>query len=293
MSEQSGTPKAATDDQARAAAKPFLKWAGGKQQLIEQFEPFFPPTMARYVEPFIGAGAVFFHLWRTGRLPEQAYLFDNNGELVNTYLVVRDQVDELIALLATHQQQHSREFYYAVRALDRDDSVELSAVERAARMLYLNRTCFNGLYRVNRKGQFNVPIGHYRDPKILHEGTLRAASAALRSAQTEACDFRTVVDLARAGDFIYFDPPYHPLSDTSSFTSYTSGDFLEPDQRDLAQVFAALSDKGCLCMLSNSYTPLVLELYKRFRLEVVLATRAINSKVAGRGAIREAVVLNY
>jgi DNA adenine methylase len=276
----------------RRPARPFLKWAGGKQRLLAQYEPHFPADLGRYWEPFVGSGAVFFHLWNTGRLEGNALLSDDNEELVNTYRVVRDEVEGLITLLSIHKERHCRAYYYQIRLLDRQDVV-LSDLERAARTIYLNRTCYNGLYRVNRKGQFNVPMGRYKDPRIVRPDVLRAASAALQGINVEVRDFRTIVDLAQEGDFAYFDPPYDPVSDTANFTSYTAGSFREQDQRDLAAAFRQLSAKGCRCMLSNSHTPWVLELYRGFRIEVVQATRAINSDAAGRGRIAEVLVLNY
>lgn len=273
-------------------AKPFLKWVGGKQQLLTQFEAYFPVTFGRYFEPFIGGGAVFFHLWNRGKLPEQVYLFDNNQELINTYLVVRDKVDELVRILATHKQKHNEKYYYEVRNLDRR-AIELSDVERAARNSYLNKTCYNGLYRVNSKGQFNVPIGSYINPQILYEDVLLTASAALQGINIELRDFRSIVDLAQSGDFFYLDPPYDPVSKTASFTSYTADSFGDGAQRDLARVFEQLTEKGCLCMLSNSCTPFILELYRGFRIEIVRAKRAVNSDPNGRGHVQEVVVLNY
>ena len=168
-----------------------------------------------------------------------------------------------------------------------------SDVARAAAFIYLNKTCYNGLYRVNSKGQFNVPMGRYENPRIRDEGTLRAASAALQGVCLEVRDFRTLVDLGQPGDFFYFDPPYDPLTKTAHFTGYTAGGFGDQDQCDLAGVFARLTDKGCRCMLSNSYTPFVLELYRRFRIETVWASRPISSDSRGRGRIREVAVLNY
>ena len=261
-------------------------------KLLGQFEEYFPRNGRRYFEPFVGGGAVFFHLWNTARIPENASLFDNNEELINAYVVVRDKLDEVVEVLAIHEERHSRKHYYEIRSLDRQD-VALSDVERAARTIYLNKTCYNGLYRVNSKGQFNVPMGSYKNPKILRQDTLRAANVALQCVCIEARDFRTIVDLARAGDFFYFDPPYDPLSKTASFTSYTAGDFGDQDQRELADVFAQLSEMGCLCMLSNSHTPFILGLYQEFRIETVQAIRAINSDANGRGSINEVVVLNY
>ncbi len=282
----------ATVVSARAPARPFLKWAGGKQQLLAQFEAYFPSRFDRYIEPFVGGGAVFFHLWNTKRLPPACFLFDNNEELVNVYRVVRDQVDELVALLAHHKARHSKTYYYRTRNLDRTE-LTLTDVERAARTIYLNRTCFNGLYRVNSKGEFNVPLGRYKAPKILREPVLRAASAALQGVGIETMDFRELVSFAQPGDFFYFDPPYDPVSKTASFTAYTATSFGDADQRDLARVFAQLTEKGCLCMLSNSHTPFILDLYRDFRIEVVQARRAVNSDANGRGNVPEVVVLNY
>jgi DNA adenine methylase len=273
-------------------AKPFLKWAGGKQQLLAQYEPLFPERFSRYFEPFVGGGAVFFHLWNTGRLPGEACLLDHNDELVNTYRVVRDDVEALIPLLAQHQANHDEGYYYCIRALDRGD-VPLTSVEGAARTIYLNRTCYNGLYRVNRKGQFNVPLGRYRNPTILDEARLRAAHEALQGACLEVRDFRSLPELAQPGDFFYFDPPYDPVSKTASFTSYTTGSFCDEDQRDLAAAFSRLADRGCLCMLSNSHTPFILALYREHHIEVVTARRAISSDGKGRGAVKEVVVLSY
>lgn len=275
-------------------ARPFVKWAGGKARLLKQFEPYFPSPaqVGRYFEPFVGGGAVFFHLWNTRRLPDQVFLFDTNDELINAYRVVRDQTDELIALLAVHEERHCREYYYEMREIDPHGD-DLSPVQRAARTIYLNRTCYNGLYRVNGQGQFNVPMGCYRNPRIVRRAALRGASAALQGVCIEERGFDRVVDLARPGDFFYFDPPYHPVSRTARFTSYTAGSFRDEDQRRLAAVFGELVRKGCLCMLSNSYTPLIVEMYREFRLEIVQASRPINSKAGGRGAIKEVVVLSY
>ena len=279
-------------------AKPFLKWVGGKTQLLEQMDRFFPATLTAgtensYHEPFVGGGAVFFHLWNTSRLPRKAYLFDNNEGLINTYLVIRDNVEELIALLSVHKLHHNKEYYYHIRGLDRNGSMTLSDIERAARTIYLNRTCYNGLYRVNSKGQFNAPMGSYKNPKILYEDVLLAASAALQNVVIEVRDFHAVLNYADRGDFVYFDPPYDPLSDTASFTGYTADNFHEKDQRKLAEVYAVLSKRGCFCMLSNSRTPLILDLYSNFRIEIVRANRAINSDPSRRGAIDEVLVLSY
>jgi DNA adenine methylase len=277
---------------ARREARPFLKWVGGKQQLLDRFEVLFPPGFRRYGEPFVGSGAVFFHLWNTGRSPGQVFLFDNNEELINAYRVVRDTPEALIERLAVYKQRHSQSFYYEIRALDRQTD-GLNPVERAARTIYLNKTCYNGLYRVNRAGQFNAPIGSYKNPSIFSPEALRRASQALQGTSIEVRDFRQLAAWAQPRDFVYFDPPYHPVSKTASFTGYTAGSFRDQDQRDLAAVFTQLAEQGCYCMLSNSYTPLILELYRQFRIEVVSARRAVNSDANGRGAVKEVVVLNY
>lgn len=277
-------------------AKPFLKWAGGKGQLFEQFMPLYPRTFDGYHEPFVGSAAVYFHLFNlvtAGKLKaalERVRLTDANEELINCYAMVRDDVDVLIRALARHRERHSSSHYYAVRA---DSPATLSREERAARLIYLNKTCYNGLYRVNRKGEFNVPMGSYKNPSIYEADELRQVSRALQKTEIHAADFREVRRWASAGDFVYFDPPYHPLTTTSSFTNYTDQAFGEQEQRDLAQVYRDLDRRGCKLMLSNSWTPFIIDLYGGFRLVEVKATRAINSNPNKRGKISELVVLNY
>lgn len=281
-------------------ARPFLKWAGGKRSLLKQYDPLFPaegdadPPVETYYEPFVGSAAVFFYLQGRGFAHRYA-LSDVNAELINIYQVVRDALDELADLLRDYQQKHSRAHYYSVRGRDRDPQwlARAGAVERAARLLYLNRTCFNGLWRVNSRGEFNVPMGHYQRPRILHEDHLRAASAALGAAELAACPFDEAVSDAGPGDFVYFDPPYVPLSETSSFTSYAADGFGYDDQARLAATFRDLDRRGCRVMLSNSDHPLVHRLYDGFRIETVRARRRINSQGDGRGPINEVVVLNY
>jgi DNA adenine methylase len=274
---------------------PIVKWAGGKGQLLSQFDPYFPASFGRYVEPFVGGGAVFFHLYNHGRLEgKEIVLIDRLEELINCYQVVQAQVEALIAALRVHEA-HKRDpdYYYQVRAWDRrDDYAGRSDVERAARFIYLNRTCYNGLYRVNRRGQFNVPFGRYRNPTVCNEGNLRAVSQALQGVRLLADDFGRCLDFARAGDLIYMDPPYHPLSATANFTSYTSADFCAEDQQRLARTFYDLDRKGCCAMLSNSCTPFVQELYARYDQVQLLAARPINSRASGRGAICELLVMN-
>jgi DNA adenine methylase len=265
---------------------PFLKWAGGKGQLLGQLAPYFPTEFRTYIEPFLGGGAVFFRL-----CPEKAVLADLNPDLVNAFQVVRDQPNALIEALDRHAElRKSEEYFYKVR---RQEASGLSSAERAARMIFLNKTCFNGLYRVNSRGGFNVPWGGYLNPTLYERENLLSASACLQGKAVLLADYRKACLRAKKGDFVYFDPPYHPLSETSGFTSYTKEDFGDPDQTALAQTFRRLDKRGCLLMLSNSPTPLVRSLYEGFRVEVLKAKRAINSKGTGRGAIDELLVMNY
>ena len=271
--------------------RPFLKWAGGKTQLLSQFEALYPPKsqVKRYLEPFVGSGAVFFHVKRLFN-PDEIFLLDNNEELINVYGVVQNHVEGLIRALAKHQNSHTRDHYYRTRS---QNSPAMSSLSRAARLIYLNKTCFNGLYRVNAAGQFNVPMGRYKNPTILDGANLRAAAKALRGVQLQAAHFRDTLEHARSGDFIYFDPPYQPLSQTSSFTAYTRGAFRSSDQEELAEVFRILSARGCNVMLSNSASSSIRKLYDGFEIRRVKARRSINSKAERRGQIPEAVILNY
>lgn len=280
---------------ARIDAAPFLKWAGGKSSLLKQYADYLPAGgVNRYFEPFVGSGAVFFHLSGEGWAgPVQ--LSDINAELINVYRVVRDEVEGLIRELTHHKLHHSRWYYYHIRALDRQPGwrERASRVERAARMIYLNKTCYNGLWRVNSRGEFNVPMGRYNNPRICDEPRLRAASQVLCGVDISRLPFEEAVDDAGPGDFVYFDPPYIPLSDTANFTSYTRGGFGEAEQVRLAGLFRELDRRGVRVMLSNSEHPLVRDLYQGFRIEQVRARRHINSRANGRGPIHEVVVLNY
>ena len=269
----------------RVKAKPFVKWAGGKWQLVPLFVPYFPPPQKvnRYFEPFVGGAAVFFHL----QYP-RSYLSDSNEELVNLYQTVKNDVEGLIEALGKHR--NDKEYYYRVRA---QKLAKLSAVQRAARFVFLNKTCYNGLYRVNSQGQFNVPFGNYKKPAICDTEGLRAASLALQLADITVADFEQAVADAKRGDLIYFDPPYQPLSKTSSFTGYTAGRFDDVEQKRLARVYRDLDQRGCYVMLSNSNAPLVRELYADFCIHEVQANRAINCKADGRGKIIELLITNY
>jgi len=283
-------------------AQPFLKWAGGKGQLLEQYAPFFPREgMRNYYEPFVGSGAVFFAL-QGQRLFDHYYLSDLNEELITCYEAVQSDLDAVITELEKHVAEHradAEKYYYRVRDWDRDpDWTSRPKFIRAARMIYLNKTCYNGLWRVNSQGFFNVPMGTYKNPAILDIERLSAASIALQDVTLAVQDFREAVSHAGPGDFVYFDPPYDPLSDTANFTSYSADSFGQEQQEILACTFAELANRGCKVMLSNSDTDFVRQLYARFRIktlriEIVEARRAINSKAGKRGTINEIVVLNY
>jgi len=272
--------------------RPFLKWAGGKSQLLPQFERFYPrEPIERYIEPFLGSGAVFFHV-KARLAPKAAILCDNNQELIKTFQAVKTDVQGVIRALSLHKQRHSPEYYRVMRTQPADDIVTC-----AARLIYLNKTCFNGLYRVNSRGIFNVPMGRYANPAILDEDGLREANRQLRGVRLSTRDFRSLPKIAKRGDFIYLDPPYYPISDTSYFTSYTPNSFDDEDHWDLSQVYRRLCDAGCYVMLSNSYNPFVEGLYWRFRKDVqihrVPARRSINSRVDRRGHVSELVIVNY
>jgi DNA adenine methylase len=274
-----------------ATPRPFLKWVGGKGQLLPQLlakvddaAPF-----ERYHEPFVGGGALFFELYREGRLGRKhSYLSDSNKNLVIAYAGVHDDVEGVIDRLKMHGAKHDHDYYYDVRA-----NVPTDTIDQAARLIYLNKTCFNGLYRENSKGLFNVPLGRYKNPMICDEPNLRAVSEALKRTRIKHQPFDAVFDLAEPGDLVYFDPPYVPLSNTANFTSYAKGGFGEDEQRRLAEVYAALAADGVHVMLSNSMTPLVRKLYKKFAVEKVLAKRMVNSRADKRGKVAEALVCTF
>ncbi len=258
----------------RVEAQPFLKWVGGKAGLIRQLEEFFPHEIDRYFEPFLGGGAVFFHLKH--RFPDlRPFLRDGNKELINCDRMVRDRPEELMQLLDEHAKGFRAdrgEYFYTIRK-QHDLTDDLA---RAARTIFLNKTCFNGLYRVNAKGEFNTPVGSNQNPNLYSRDNILAASDVLQAAQLEAQDFRKTVDEARRGDFIYFDPPYLPISAYSDFKRYTPDQFREADQVELARVFRELDAKGCRVVLSNSEHPRTRELYAGFPIQVVSAPRFIN-----------------
>ena len=271
-------------------AQPFLKWVGGKSQLLAQLDRHFPAQLERYFEPFIGGGAVFFYLKH--RFPQmRAHLHDINDELINAYRAVRDFPEELMRRLDEHRAQFrvDREgYYYAVRRQHHLPSTEI--VERAARMIFLNKTCFNGLWRVNARGEFNVPIGSGLNPGLYDGRNLRAASRALRGVELTTKNFRDTLNETQQGDFAYVDPPYVPVSLTASFTSYAKENFGEEEQKELAALFAAAARRGVRLMLSNSDMPFVRELYAEFAIHPMRARRAINRDGQKRGIVSEVLV---
>ncbi|HEU4407353.1 MAG TPA: DNA adenine methylase [Polyangiaceae bacterium] len=279
---QSARPPRPEPD-AGAPARPFLKWAGGKRKLLPELVRRLPAAFGTYYEPFLGGGALFFHL-----RPRRAVLGDANERLVRAYRGVKESVDEVVGLLRSYAP--TRETFDRLRALDVD---RRSDAEVAAWFIALNRLGYNGLYRVNRAGRFNVPFGDYQNPRLCDEGTLRACSSALAGADLVVSDFAEVVASARRGDVAYFDPPYVPLSATSSFTSYTSKGFTLDDQRRLRDAARELSARGVTAVVSNSGAPAVRELYAGpgFKLAPVKVARAINCKGDGRGAVTELLIV--
>ncbi|KMK76934.1 DNA adenine methylase [Alkalihalobacillus pseudalcaliphilus] len=272
-------------------AQPFLKWAGGKRQLLPEIKKYIPETINTYYEPFVGAGAVLF-----GVSPAHAVINDVNSELINVYQVIKDDIEALIEDLKKHQ--NDPEYFYEIRNLDRTEVYPtLSGVEKASRIIYLNKTCFNGLYRVNQKGQFNVPFGKYKNPQVVNEPVLRAVHQYFQENEITILngDFEKTVERASEGDFVYFDPPYDPVSDTSSFTSYTLTGFQREEQYRLRDLCVELDKRGCKFLLSNSATDFIKEIYqeKGFTIKIVSASRNINSVGSKRGKIDEVLVLNY
>ena len=263
-----------------AHARPFIKWVGGKRQLLSEILARTPKKYGVYYEPFIGGGAVFFAL-----APTRAVVSDANERLIRTLKGVRDDVDGVIERLSSYP--YEKQFFLSMR--DRDIDAANDA-EMAAWFVYLNRSCFNGLYRVNRKGRFNVPFGRYTNPRLCDPENLRACSAALLRADVGVAPFEAVLDRAERGDFVYFDPPYVPLSATSSFTSYTSNGFDMASHERLRDVAVTLRSRGVHVLISNSSAPFVRNLYSGFRIDEVYASRSVNSKASARGKIVELLI---
>lgn len=269
---------------------PFLKWAGGKRQLLPEIKKYLPQKFNTYFEPFLGAGAVLLAIQ-----PANAVVNDINPELVNCYKVIKNNLPELFENLKQHKNEP--EYFYKIRGLDRnkDSYINLSEIEKASRIIYLNKTCYNGLFRVNLQGQFNVPFGRYKNPRIVNQEVLTSINEYLNSNKIQFLntDFEKAVEQAKKDDFVYFDPPYDPVSETSSFTGYAFNGFGKNEQVRLKETIDKLTDKGCKVILSNSKTEFITDLYKEYRIITVSATRNINSVADKRGKIKEVLVLNY
>jgi DNA adenine methylase len=280
-------PRRARRSTPPGTAAPIVKWAGGKGRLLAELAARAPGSYRRYFEPFLGGGALYFHL-----APSRAVLGDCNADLMNMYRCVAWHVEGVIRRLALHKQKHAEAHYYATRSRWNDRRRAQSDVERAAAFIYLNKTCYNGLWRVNKGGLFNVPMGRYEAPPICDADGLRTAARLLQHAELRTGHYAEALADAGAGDFVYLDPPYQPLSPTANFTSYTGAGFGEADQHELAGLARALVDRGCAVLLSNSDTPLTRRLYAGFRIERVLCARAINSDPDARGEVGELVIRN-
>lgn len=268
-------------------AYPIVKWAGGKRQLLVDIKQNMPKSFNRYFEPFIGGGAVFFNL-----KSDNSYISDINEELINLYLVIKNTPELLIEDLRKHK--NNKDYFYEIRSIDRTEEYrKLSIIQKASRFIYLNKTCFNGLYRVNSKGEFNVPFGNYKNPRIVDEQNILNSSLLLKKTEIRHADFSDILNYVEKNDFVYFDPPYLPLNETSSFTSYTKEGFDIDMQFKLREVCDELNDKGVKFLLSNSDTKIINDLYSEYNIKKVYATRAINSNSSGRGKISEVLVRNY
>lgn len=274
-------------------AKPFLKWVGGKKQIVPQIKQYIPKDYYRYYEPFVGGGALFFDL-----VPSEAYINDINKILISAYRNIKNHPYEIIEKLENLQKiffeknnEERKTYFYKIR--DTFNNTKYDSFLKTSYVIFLNKTCFNGMYRENSKGKFNVPFGRYKNPKILDEKNILAVSKILQNVTITDDSFEKAVEDAKRGDFIYFDPPYHPLSITSNFTSYSNGGFTEEDQMRLRDVFIDLDKRSCFVMLSNSDTKFIREVYKEFTQKTISAARSINCKATGRGKINELLIMNY
>lgn len=270
--------------------EPVVKWVGGKRQLLDEIMPLLPKRMTNYCEPFLGGGAVLFSLQ-----PTRAIVNDLNEDLITVYEVIRDDVEKLIESLEKHQ--NNPEYFYAIRNLDRNKENYnlMSKVERASRLIYLNKTCYNGLFRVNSSGEFNSPFGYYKNPNIVNEPVLRAVSKYFNNSQVSffSEDFEQTLSRVEKGGFVYLDPPYDPVSDTANFTGYNKSGFDRNEQIRLKKCCDELTRRGVKFMLSNSATDFIKDLYKDYNITIVKAKRAINSNASKRGEIEELIITNY
>ena len=270
--------------------KPILKWVGGKRQLLHEIKPLIPKKYSTYIEPFVGGGAVLFDLQ-----PKCAMINDSNEELMNVYEIIKNNPEELIELLKDHEANNSEEYYYKIRALDRSiEYVSLTKLQRAARIIYLNKTCYNGLFRVNSAGEFNSPYGRYKNPNIVNEPTIRAISKYFQNNEIEFFnkDYSVILENVKKNSFIYFDPPYMPISSSASFTGYTKSGFSYEQQKELRDICNVLRDRGIKFIESNSDCLEIRDLYKDYKIKTVLAKRYINSDSEKRGEISEVLICN-
>lgn len=270
---------------------PFLKWVGGKRQLMPSIVELLPKKIKElnYVEPFIGGGAVLFHLQ-----PKNAIINDFNEELINVYNVIKNNMDELIVDLKKHE--NNADYFYKIRSLDRtEEFTSLTCIQRASRVIYLNKTCFNGLYRVNNAGEFNAPFGRYKNPNIVNEPTLKAVNKYLNSNNVilRSGDYAEILEDLNECSFVYLDPPYHPISESSNFTGYVQGGWDIFDQIRLREFCDKLNERGIKFLLSNSSAPLIKDQYEKYRISTIKANRAINSNGAARGEVDEFLIRNY
>ncbi|WP_350343876.1 DNA adenine methylase [Proteinivorax tanatarense] len=269
--------------------QPPLKWVGGKRQLISEIEKSLPNKWSTYYEPFVGGGAVLFHLQ-----PKKAVINDVNDELINFYSTVKENVEELINELKKFKNKE--DFFYEVRGWDRSPAYkDLSSIKKAARLHFLNKTCYNGLYRVNNAGEFNAPFGKYKNPDFVNESVLRAINIFLNKSNVRICncDYQDALRGIRKGAFVYFDPPYDPVSSSASFTGYSQGGFDRNEQIRLKEICDKLNKKGVKFLLSNSATDFIKELYKEYDIKIVKARRSVNSVASKRGEVEEILVKNY
>ncbi len=269
---------------------PVVKWVGGKRQLLDEIIPLLPKRITNYCEPFLGGGAVLFSLQ-----PSKAIVNDLNEDLITVYEVIRDDVEKLIESLRKHQ--NTSEYFYTIRDLDRNKETYnlMSKIEKASRLIYLNKTCYNGLFRVNSLGEFNSPFGHYKNPNIVNEPVLRAVSKYFNNCEISfySEDFEQILSKVAKHSFVYLDPPYDPVSDTANFTGYNKCGFDRKEQIRLKKCCDELTRRGVKFMLSNSATDFIKDLYKDYNITVVKAKRAINSNASKRGEIEEVIITNY
>lgn len=272
-----------------ALVKPFLKWVGGKRQLLPAIQKYIPKKIDLYCEPFVGGGAVFFHIQ-----PKRAIINDLNTELINVYDTIQNDLEALVEDLKTHK--NDSDYFYKIRSLDREDNFKsISSVKRASRIVYLNKTCYNGLYRVNNSGEFNAPFGKYKNPNIVNEPILKAVNKYLSSNEIEIfnIDYEKLLTQIPQNSFVYLDPPYYPVSESSNFTGYVQGGWGMHDQVRLKNACDNLNERGVKFLLSNSASDFIKDLYSGYEINVVKATRAINSNADKRGEVDEVLIKNY